>query len=119
QNTRLRFEGSRPHTRAAHPSSGARKHERDVVWLLLIANPVVDGGGHAFGDFDQRQIPILAYQVNQPGFAKLAEIILWFSDSVTVGEEYVTQLQLNTTLVEGKTVKKAYHHTPLVETAAW
>src|SRR5437868_9333457 len=89
--------------------SSARQNQRDVVRLLLIADPIVNRGGNLFGDFYERAGAMLAYQVNQARLAKLSKIIFRFGDAVAVGEEDVARLELLRAFVEGKIVEKTYH----------
>ena len=64
-----------------------RQHQRDVIGLLVGADPVVDGGGHDLADPRQRQIAILPYQVDQPLFAEFTKIVFRFGHAVAVRQE--------------------------------
>ena len=64
-----------------------RQHQRDVVRLLLVADPVVDRRRHELADLRQRQLTVRSHQVDQPLFPEFAEVVFRLGDTVAVGHE--------------------------------
>src|ERR1700684_1685984 len=55
--------------------SRTRQHQRDVVGLLVVADPVIHRHGDDLADLRQRQMAVVAHQIDEPMFAELAKII--------------------------------------------
>src|SRR5437879_13402083 len=87
---------------SAAPLARSRKHQRDVIRLFLVADPIVDSGGHSFGDFQQRKVTILADQVDESCFPEFPKIVFRLGDAVTVGEKDVAQVKLDRSFVKRK-----------------
>src|ERR1019366_9224928 len=62
---------------------GARQHQRYIVGLFVVADPVLDRGGDNFGDALERQMAIRTHQLEQPFLAKLAIIVFRFGYAVS------------------------------------
>src|SRR6267378_3660325 len=95
----------------------SRKHQRDVIRLFLIADPVIDRSGHSLSDFQQGKVAILADQVDESCFPEFAEIIFGLGDAVTVSEKDVARFELDRSLVKRKIVEESHNHAALIETA--
>src|SRR6185369_3201996 len=97
--------------KAAKFLSRASQNQRYVIWLLVVANPVIDGRGHQFTDTHQRHILVLPHEINQPWLAELAEIIFRFRNAVAVCEENIARRHLRCAFFKGQIVEKPDHHT--------
>src|SRR5437868_1431127 len=96
-------------------SAGTSEHKRDVVGLLLATDPIVHGGGQELGDTRQRQVAMIAHQLDEAGLAELPEIVFRLGDAVAVGEKDVAVVETNRALVEGHMVEKTHHHATDIE----
>src|SRR5437660_2210323 len=97
--------------------SRACQDQRHVVWLLLVADPVVHGHGDDLADLRQREITVLAHQFDQALLAKLAEIILGLSDAIAVSEEDFAGNHLDRVLLVSHAVEEADHGAASFESA--
>src|SRR5579872_1583122 len=68
---------------------GTGEHDRDVIWLLIRANPVGNGSDNDFRDSDERQLAVLTYQIDQAFFAKFTEIVFRLRDAVAISDKQV------------------------------
>src|SRR5436853_550039 len=80
----------------------SRQHQRDIVRLFLIANPVVDRAGNQLGDFDKWPPTVLADQFDESLFAELPEVVFRLGNPVAVGYEDLARPELFRSFVERK-----------------
>src|SRR6185437_14948349 len=59
----------------------ARKHKRDIVRLLVFADPILHSGNHDFGNSVECEMPVAADQLQKTLLAKLSEFIFWLGDA--------------------------------------
>src|ERR1017187_9719002 len=77
----------------------------DVVRLFVIADPVIDRHGYDLTDLGQRQVPVLADQVDQALLAEFAEIIFWFGDAIAVGQEDFARMHFDRAFFVGHVIE--------------
>src|SRR5438445_2843278 len=92
-----------------------RQHQRDIVRLFLIANPVVDRAGNQLGDFDKWPPTVLADQFDESLFAELPEVVFRLGNPVAVGYEDLARPELFRSFVERKIVEEPDHHSSRLE----
>src|SRR3984893_45776 len=71
-----------------------RQHQRYIIRLFVVADPVVDGDGNNFGDALQRQMAILAHQLDQPLLTKLAIIVFRLAHPIAVSHQHTACSEL-------------------------
>ena len=69
----------------------ARKYKRDVVRLLVFADPILHSSNHDFGNSLQRKVAAAADQLQQALLAKLSEFIFRFRHAVAVSHEDIAR----------------------------
>jgi hypothetical protein len=69
--------------------SRSRQHQRDIVRLFIVPNPVIHRRSHNLSDACQRQIPILPHQFDQPFFTELAVVVFRLGHAIAVGDKNI------------------------------
>src|ERR1700681_3538525 len=72
-----------------------RQHQRYIIRLFVVADPVFDSDGDNFGDALQRQMAILAHQLDQPLLAELAIIVFRLRHPIAVSHQHIAWAELH------------------------
>src|SRR5215475_3130255 len=96
-------------------STRPRQHQRDVVRLLHVADPIIDCRRDQSRDLVKGKIAVLPDHIHQPMLTKLSELVLWFRDAVAVSDEDVAWPELHYRFIEGEIIEQADHRAALVE----
>ena len=59
------------HGRGAAVLPRTSQHERDIIGLLFVADPVIHRRGHDLTDLGQRQVPVFSNQIDQALLSEL------------------------------------------------
>jgi len=94
----------------------SRQHQRNIVRLLVVADPVVNCGCHRLTDLNQREVTICGHQVNQSFFAEFAKLIFRFGHAVAIGNKDFAGMHLHRTFVISHVVEQADNRSPGLQT---
>jgi len=72
-----------------------RQHQRYIIRLFVVADPVFDGDGNNFGDSFERQMAILTHQLDQPLLAELAIIVFRLGHPIAVSHQHIASAELH------------------------
>ena len=92
-----------------------REDKSDVVGLLLSSDPASERLHDLLGNCVERQMPVTAHDLEQTVLAKFTELIFRLRDSVTVGDEDVTEIELFGALLVAHVVDEADDGSSAVE----